>query len=189
MFSFVLFTRDVGRLLDLLVRSTTTQSMVAWLFVLLLPPILTLTLPMGVLVGTLIGLSRMGSDSEVTATRASGLSVGVFVKPVAILSLTGCALGLYCACWLGPRSVRELVRIENTMRALQVSAEVQPRVWEERFPNMVLYVNDVVSSNADQWRGLFVADFQSGAAKAGNEPPRQGPRIITAERATTRPDA
>ena len=117
MFTFVLFTRDVGRLIDLLVRSTTTPGMVVWLFVLLLPAILTVTIPMGVLVGTLIGLSRMGSDSEVTAVRAGGMNITTFLKPVAMLALLGCALGLGCSTWLGPRSWRELVRVENAMAA------------------------------------------------------------------------
>jgi LPS export ABC transporter permease LptG len=204
MFTFVLFTRDVGRLVDLLVRSTTTPGMVAWLFTLLLPPILTVTIPMGVLVGTLIGLSRMGSDSEVTAVRASGMNTTTFLKPVAMLALLGCALGLGCATWLGPRSYRELVRIENAMAALQVSAEIQPRIFEERFPNMVLYVNDIYSTDADRWRGLFLADLQptsqggpapsqgmgqgSGDPNAPAATPASGPKVTVASSAVTLAD-
>jgi LPS export ABC transporter permease LptG len=203
MFTFVLFTRDVGRLIDLLVRSTTTPGMVLWLFVLLLPPILTVTIPMGVLVGTLIGLSRMASDSEVTAVRASGMNITTFVKPVAVLAVIGSGLGLWCATSLGPRSVRELLRIENAMRAMQVSAEIQPRIFEERFPNMVLYVNDTSSTDAEQWRGLFLADLQpsaeGGPAPSKNSaatdpngpssaPPAKGPKITVATRAVTLAD-
>jgi LPS export ABC transporter permease LptG len=194
MFTFVLFTRQVGSLVDLLVRSTTTPGMVAWLFVLLLPPILTVTIPMGVLVGTLIGLSRMGSDSEVTAVRASGMNITTFLKPVAMLAMFGCALGLVCATYLGPRSFRELIRIENAMAALQVSGEVQPRIFEERFPSMVLYVNDTSSTDADRWRGVFLADLQptsQGGPAPSNAvssdpnapappPPPSGPKITVA---------
>ena len=200
MFTFVLFTQDVGHLVDLLVRSTTTPGHVAMLFVLLLPPILTVTIPMGVLVGTLIGLSRMGSDSEVTAVRASGMNIITFLKPVAMLALLGCALGLGCATYLGPRSYRELVRLENAMAALQVSAEIRPRVFEERFPNMVLYVNDIYSTDADRWRGLFLADLQPSTqggpapgqstttAESAADPkatPPSGPKITVASSAVT----
>jgi lipopolysaccharide export LptBFGC system permease protein LptF len=90
MFTFVLFTREVGHLLDLLVRSTTTPGMVGKLFLMLLPSVLTVTLPMSVLVGTLIGLSRMSSDSEVTAARAGGLSIYFFVRPVIALAVLVC---------------------------------------------------------------------------------------------------
>ena len=54
MFTFVLFTRDVGKLLDLLVRSTTTPGMVGWLFLLILPGTRALTIPMAVLVGRIV---------------------------------------------------------------------------------------------------------------------------------------
>ncbi len=192
MFTFVLFTRDVGRLLDLLVRSTTTPAMVVQLFLLLLPGVFIFTIPMSVLVGTLIGLSRMGSDSEVTAARAGGLNISTFLRPVMILAVLACAAGLACATWLGPRSVRRLVQIENTLRSLQVSAEVQPRVFEERFPNMVLYVNDAPSATAGQWRGIFLADLQPGgkaeAAAPGGAIGSSGPKITVAERAETLPD-
>ena len=190
MFTFVLFTKDVGNLLDLLVRATATPGMIAWLFLLLLPSSFTVTVPMGVLVGTLIGLSRMGSDSEVTAARASGMNIGVFVRPVAILATIGCLLGLTCSTWLGPRSIRKAVSIENTLSAKQVSAEVQPRVFEERFPNMVLYVNDAPSATADEWRGVFIADLTPPAA--GSATPGQAnstnPKVTVAEGAITLPD-
>lgn len=195
MFTFVLFTRDVGHLLDLLVRSTTTPGMVGKLFLMLLPSVLTVTIPMSVLVGTLIGLSRMSSDSEVTAARASGLSIYSFVRPVMMLAFLGCAAGLTCAAWLSPVSTRALVRVENAMRANQVSAEVQPRVFEERFPNMVLYVNDAPSSTASEWRGVFLAEVPPKPAdSASTAPPPQGglssngPKITVAERAETLPD-
>src|ERR1035438_2665506 len=82
------------------------------------------------------------------------------------------------------------------MAALQVSGEIQPRIFEERFPNMVLYVNDTSSTDADRWRGLFLADLQPSsqggpAPKSGadpNAPARpatSGPKITVASSAVT----
>src|SRR6266542_3351261 len=85
-FTFVLFTRDLGRLLELVVRNSAPLPSVAEIFFFTLPTALTVTLPMGVLVGILIGLSRMAADSEVTAMRASGLGAGTFVKIIAIFA-------------------------------------------------------------------------------------------------------
>src|SRR5215471_10678546 len=75
-FTFVIFMRDASRILELVVRNSAPIPSVAELFFLTLPTALTVTIPMGVLVGILIGLSRLAADSEVTAMRASG--VGVF---------------------------------------------------------------------------------------------------------------
>src|SRR5215469_8795102 len=79
-FTFVIFMRDLGRLLELVVRNSAPIPSVAQLFFLILPAALTVTIPMGVLVGILIGLSRMAADSEVTAMRAGGVSVRTFLK-------------------------------------------------------------------------------------------------------------
>src|SRR5512141_1796441 len=92
LFTFVLFARDVGRLLELFVHNSTSLSMVVWLFLLTLPPTLSLTIPMAVLVGILIGLSRMASDGEVTAMRAAGLSVYHYLVPVIGFALAGVAV-------------------------------------------------------------------------------------------------
>jgi len=171
LFTFVLFARDVGRLLELLVRKSLSAGTVAWLFLLTLPPIFSITIPMAVLVGILIGLSRMASDGEVTATRASGLSVSQYVVPVVGFALAGVAMSAYSSLYLAPRAVREFVRIQNSLAASQAPAEIRPRVFEESFPNLVLYVNDV-RGEGNEWRGVFLADLS----------PEAGPKVTFAER-------
>src|SRR5205807_5397280 len=79
-FTFVLFMGNVGRILELVVRNSAPLPSIAQLVFLTLPTALTVTIPMGVLVGILIGLSRLAADSEVTAMRASGLGVGTFLR-------------------------------------------------------------------------------------------------------------
>ncbi|MCX6619201.1 MAG: LPS export ABC transporter permease LptF [Acidobacteria bacterium] len=177
LFTFVLFARDVGRLLELLVRKSASGGLVSWLFLLTLPATFSLTIPMAVLVGILIGLSRMASDGEVTAVRAAGLSVRQFVVPVAGFALFGTALAAFTSVWVAPRAVREMVRIQNQLAASQISAEIQPRVFEESFTNLVLYVSDVRGEGND-WRGVFLADLSAS----------EGPKVTFAERATVLPD-
>src|SRR6266536_3200401 len=79
-FTFVLFTRDLGRILELVVRNSAPLPSIAEVFFLTVPVALTYTVPMGVLVGILIGLSRLAADSEITAMRASGIGVWTFLR-------------------------------------------------------------------------------------------------------------
>src|SRR5690348_7725595 len=83
-FTFVIFLRDLERILELVVRASAPLPSVAELFFFTIPTALTITIPMGVLVGILIGLSRLAADSEVTAMRASGIGVGTFVRIISI---------------------------------------------------------------------------------------------------------
>lgn len=47
-----------------------------------IPFIIALTLPMAILVAVLYGYSQLGQDNEITAMRASGVSVGQMLRPV-----------------------------------------------------------------------------------------------------------
>jgi len=57
LFTFVLFLQRVGRLFEILVRSSAPPPTVGYLFTLAIPFTLTFTVPLGVLVGVLIALS------------------------------------------------------------------------------------------------------------------------------------
>ena len=165
LFTFVIFMRDLGRLLEIVVRDSAPLPSVAQLFLLTLPVACTITIPMGLLVGILIGLSRLAADSEVTAMRASGLGAWMFVRIIAIFAVATWLLALANSIWLAPMSSAALSRLEDKLRSSQASFEIQPRVFYEDFKNMVLYVEDVRSgSNASQWRGVFLADVSDPAA-------------------------
>jgi LPS export ABC transporter permease LptG/LPS export ABC transporter permease LptF len=161
LFTFVLFLRNTTQLLELGLRETAAWNSVLSLSVLALPPVLSFTIPMGVLVGILIGLSRMSSEGEVTALRASGISVRAFFLPIGAYAALGCALALYCSAYLSPLASRARVYVEREIGLRRISAELQPRVFEERFPNLVLYVQDAVRGAQPVWRGIFLAELSN----------------------------
>jgi LPS export ABC transporter permease LptF/LPS export ABC transporter permease LptG len=157
-FTFVIFIRQLGHLLELVVRHNVPLRDMATLFLLPVPAILMLTIPMAVLLGTLIGLSRMAADGEVIAARASGIGLSCFVRPVMMLAITGWAVTLWMALFLAPQALRKMNRMETGLTASQVPYEIQPRVFIEQFPNLLLYLEDVTGSRSS-WRGVFIADL------------------------------
>jgi LPS export ABC transporter permease LptF/LPS export ABC transporter permease LptG len=163
-FTFVLFTRDLGRILELVVRASAPLPSVAQIFFFTLPLALTYTIPMSVLVGILIGLSRLAADSEITAMRASGMGVWSFGRVLAIFVVGAWMLALFNGLYLAPWSLASLDRLEDQLKGSQVSFEVQPRVFYEGFPKLVLYVQDVhTAQGAAVWKGVFLADISDPA--------------------------
>lgn len=157
--------RDVGRILELAVRNSAPLPSVAEIFFLTLPTALTYTIPTGVLVGILIGLSRLAADSEVTVMRASGFGVGMFVRVISLFAITAFILASFNSLWVAPRSAAALVRLQNSLRKSQAAFEIQPRVFYEDFKNYVLYVQDVKTTTGKAvWKNLFVADISSPSA-------------------------
>jgi len=163
-FTFVLFTRDLGRILELVVRASAPLPSVAQIFFYTVPLALTYTIPMSVLVGILIGLSRLAADSEITAMRASGMGVWNFGRVLAIFVVAAWLLALGNGLYLAPYSLASLGRLEDQLKGSQVSFEVQPRVFYEGFPKIVLYVQDVHTAHgAAIWKGVFLADISDAA--------------------------
>jgi len=155
-FSFVFFVPQLVRLMELVVRHSASWTTLGILFLCTLPGIFSFTLPMGVLVGVLIALGRMSADSELIAMSALGLGRRRLLVPIGILAL-GATLITFCmTLWLGPLSVRTFRALEDRLRNGQASFQVAPRVFDERFPHFVLYVNDIDSA-ATRWKGVFLA--------------------------------
>jgi lipopolysaccharide export LptBFGC system permease protein LptF len=116
-FTFVLFTRDLGRILELVVRNSAPVPSVAELFFFTVPVALIYTIPMGVLVGILIGLSRLAADSEITAMRASGLGIWSFLRMISIFAIGAWLLALANGVYLAPRSQAALGRLQNRLKS------------------------------------------------------------------------
>ena len=163
-FTFVFFVPQLVRLMDLIVRHPGSWSNIGILFLSTFPDILIFTLPIGVLVGVLIALGRLSADSELIAMSALGMGRNRLLVPVGILAVGATAITFAMTLWLGPLSVRTFRTLEDRLRAGQASFQVTPRVFDERFPRMVLYVNDIDSA-ATHWKGVFLADTDKDVSR------------------------
>ncbi|MGC2333583.1 MAG: LPS export ABC transporter permease LptF [Candidatus Acidiferrales bacterium] len=183
-FTFVFFVPRLVQLMDLVVRHSGNPGTVTLLFLCTLPPALAFTLPMAVLVGVLIGLGRMSADSEIVALHAAGVGLRRLLLPIGFVALVGTGITLATTFWLSPASLRTLRSLEDKLLASQASFSIQPRVFDERFPHVVLYVQDVEAA-ATRWRGVFLAT--SGAVSfrtaSGSRPGSNETAVTTAESA------
>ena len=165
LFTFVLFIPHLNVILELLVRGSASLLDLSRIVLYTLPSTLVLTIPMAVLVGVLLGLSRLAADSEITAMRASGVGVLQFVQTVSLVAGAAALLALCNSLYLAPRAAASLLHLENDLKTSQASFEVQPRVFYEDFRNYVLYVQDAsVAQGAALWKHVFLADLSQPAS-------------------------
>ncbi|MEO8449210.1 MAG: LptF/LptG family permease [Gemmatimonadota bacterium] len=78
----MLMVNQLARRFGDLVGKDLPGSVIFEVLALSIPFIIALTLPMAVLVAILYGFSQLGSDSEITAMRANGISVFQMLRPV-----------------------------------------------------------------------------------------------------------
>ena len=159
-FTFVFFVPQLVRLMELFVRHSGSGARILTLFLCLFPAVFVFTVPMATLIGVLLGLGRMSADSEIIALTALGIGRRRILLPVGVLALTGAVVTLAMTTWLGPLALRTFRTLQADLITSQVSFALQPRVFDERFPKLVLYVNDV-SASGTQWHGVFLAQTGS----------------------------
>lgn len=191
LFVFVLFLRTIERLSVLLVRISAPPEVIGRLILYALPATLPFALPLGVLVGILVGLSRMSSDNEIIAMRAAGVSSATIVRPVLLFSFLAFAVTAVASLWLTPLSLHLETKVARNFAAAQLTGEIESRIFNEQFPNTVLYVDDVTAVGKQvTWHKVFIADttppqeLQQQGKNRG-----EGPRIIVAREAIPHADA
>jgi lipopolysaccharide export system permease protein len=168
-FTFVFFVPQLVRLMDLVVRHSGSIWSVTLLFLCTIPPGLAFTLPIGVLVGVLIGLGRLSADSEIVALHASGVSLRRLLLPIGFVAVVTTGATLLNTFWLSPLALRTAAGLEQQLISSQAPFAVQPRVFDERFPKFILYVEDVEAA-ATHWRGVFLASSAGATAGLFSDP-------------------
>jgi len=179
LFTFILMMKPLEQILEMVVRNSSSFLTVFQTFLFTLPNIFLLTIPMSVLVGVLLGLSRLAADSEITAMRASGFGIWYFVRVASVIALLGTTIGLLNSLYIEPRANQAILDVQKELETSQASFEIQPRVFYEDFKNTVVYVQNVLAgTGASHWQRLLIADVSDPAA----------PGITTAESATVAQD-
>jgi LPS export ABC transporter permease LptG/LPS export ABC transporter permease LptF len=178
--TFIVFSRRVGYLLEIIVRQSPTASEIWAVVVALLPTVLTVTLPMAVLVGILTGFSRMSSDSEAIALRASGISMWRILRPVMIFATLSFAVTLALTVWIAPQTQANLRSLQAEMIRNHPSIDVKPRIFYEKANWPLLYVNDAARLDRGlQIRGILLVDTKDP----------EKPEVRLAESGTIAPSA
>ena len=178
LFTFILLMKPLEQILDMVVRNSSSFEVLLQVFLFTLPNLFLVSIPMAVLVGVLLGLSRLAADSEITAMRASGLGIWYFVRVASIVAVLGTAIGLLNSLYVIPKANQAILELQRALETSQASFEIQPRVFYEEFKDAVIYVQNVLpGTGVSNWRRVFMADTTDPSS----------PRITTAESATVAP--
>jgi LPS export ABC transporter permease LptG/LPS export ABC transporter permease LptF len=162
-FTFILELPPIMRQLETLVAKGVAWQAAAEIIVLLAPQALGLTIPMGLLVGLLIGLGRLSADREGVALLACGVSPYRLLRPVVLLALIATAATMWVMIVAIPDANQRFREITWDIITKKVETDIKPRVFFEDFPNWVLYPRDEADPGHPGWKDVMVADTSQPA--------------------------
>jgi LPS export ABC transporter permease LptF/LPS export ABC transporter permease LptG len=164
----ILFTQQTGRFAELAIYTDLPLSLAGEIAAALLPSVLVLTLPVAVLAGIVIGLARMGSDSEIIAIRAAGVGTWSLLWPVLLIGVVAAGATTFLHLKEAPQAARDLRRVALQGALRKLDSPVEPRTFNTEIPGYVIYVRDGDKA-AGSWGRVFIYATQA-----------DGTRVVTA---------
>jgi len=156
-FTVILLMDKILKLIELIVTRGVSFSKVLMLLLFISPSFLVFTIPMAFLLGTLLSFGRLSGDSEITAFKASGVSLYQLFLPISILSIIAYLFTSFLVFYGLPWGNRGFIATIYLIAQSKADIEIKERVFNDVFDGLVVYV-DKVPIQGKRIEGVLIYD-------------------------------
>lgn len=156
-FTFVLLMDWVLRLIGLVISKGVNLKTVLEMFIYIMPSLLVLTVPMAVLVATLTAFGRLSTDSEITAMKASGISLYTLSVPVVFFAVAASGITFFLYARALPWGSQRFLVTQYELIRTKASIGLKEHVFNTAFDGLVIYIEEI-SDIDNSFEGVMLAD-------------------------------
>lgn len=162
-FTFVLLLGNVLKeIIGLLVSGQVSFGMVVKAVGLLIPYVMSYVLPFATLTAVILVFGRFSADQELTAVRASGLSLISLVTPILLLSLLLCGLCAWFNTIVAPKCRGAYKNIIFQLGSRSITSLITEDRFIDEIPGIILYIR---KKNGDQMEDVRLYNLENGQIK------------------------
>lgn len=115
-FSFIMLLRQLFRIAELILEARVGLATMTELTGIIVVTLLILTVPMGALLGTLVGIGRLTSENEILAMRVAGISLPQIFLPVFVVAFLGSGLLMWTSVSFIPSLLQRLEQRQSVIQ-------------------------------------------------------------------------
>ncbi|MGH7703416.1 MAG: LptF/LptG family permease [Gemmatimonadales bacterium] len=167
----IMLLNQVARRFGDLVGKGLPWSVIGEVFTLCLPFIVAMTLPMAVLLAVLYSFSHLAADNEITAMRASGVSVGQLLAPMFLAGVVLSGINFAFTDQVLPRTNARLRNLLINIQRKKPTFELREQVINEIPPSGLFLRASRVEATSGRLRNVTIYDLAA----------EKGRRIIYAD--------
>lgn len=142
-FTFVLLTARILKLVELVVNRGVSFAQIAQIFFYITPAFFEITVPMAFLLGLLWGFGRLAADREILALKACGVSIYQMARPLALYTVLIVSVTLYLTLYVTPWSNASLKGLLYEITKTHATAGLREKTFNNDFAGLVIYAEEI----------------------------------------------
>jgi lipopolysaccharide export system permease protein len=156
-FTSVLLMGRLLKLADLVVAKGVPLTDILRMILYLLPSFCLVTIPMAFLLALLLAFGRLSSDSEITAMKASGVSLYGLLPPVLFFALLAYLATTFITIYALPWGNISFKKLLFDIVESRVTLSIKEKVFNDDFPGLIIYT-DIYNLQKHSMTGILVHD-------------------------------